>query len=221
MKAITWLTSISLLLCVNTLYARNVIEIASSPDIFTTLVQYPTETTHLPQRTPLTEATLGYQNLVFTNARGGPAYNVSPIDLFKALAKTIPTPAGGIIPNPHHTWRDISGHLPIIKIQIVGPTSKSSNYRMLLKTIMEEGCLQFRGMRQLKFTDSQQFSQICHTIRNDEHYIALNNDEQIFERLNDNPNHLGILSYDFYTQYTDYLRPNRLNGLKPSLGIIK
>jgi hypothetical protein len=158
------------------------------------------------------------QPLALANARGGPSYRLTSEDLFKALAKELPNESGVLVTNPHQLWHDVNPALPFIKIAVIGPAPTSPYYQSFVNNIMLRGCNSLAAIQTLKITNFNQYKQLCSSIRDDGQYTAVHNNEPlIVDRLESNPNVVGIISQKLYIRFTDYLKGVRLNGVKPDL----
>ena len=56
--------------------------------------------------TEIVEVKIGYDGIVLANAKSAPHYQVTLRDIYLALAKNVPDPAGAqkLVPNPYTTW---------------------------------------------------------------------------------------------------------------------
>jgi phosphate transport system substrate-binding protein len=86
---------------------------------------------------------------------------------------------------------------------------------------MEEGCSEFDWVKKLSKSDSKQFKAICHTIREDGAYVeAGENDNLIVQKLEANPNALGIFGFSFLDQNTDKVQGSFIDGVQPAFEAI-
>ena len=60
------------------------------------------------------EVQIGYDGIAIANSKAAPQLDLTPKDLFLALAKDVPDPAGGekLVANPYKTWKEVNGALP-------------------------------------------------------------------------------------------------------------
>ena len=73
----------------------------------------------------------------------------------------------------------------------------------------------------MKKTDKQQYKAVCHTIREDGAYIeAGENDNLIVQKLDANPNALGIFGFSFLDQNTDKIQGSFVDGVQPTFEAI-
>jgi phosphate transport system substrate-binding protein len=135
-----------------------------------------------------------------------------------ALAKDVPDPKGGekLIPNPYKTWKDVNPSLPDIKIEVLGPPPTSGTRDAFAELAMEGGAKTFPWIKAIKKKDKKQYKAICHTIREDGAYIeAGENDNLIVQKLEANPNAVGVFGFSFLDQNTDKIQGSMVDGTSP------
>jgi len=173
--------------------------------------------------TEIVEVKIGYDGIVLANSKNAGAFKVSRKDIFLALAKEIPDPAGGekLIPNPHKTWKDINPSLPANKIEVLGPPPTSGTRDAFVELAMEAGAKKFDWIKAMKKKDNNRYKSICHTVREDGAYIeAGENDNLIVQKLQANPNALGIFGFSFLDQNTDVIQGSFVDGVPPTFDAI-
>ena len=71
--------------------------------------------------TDIIEAKIGYDGIAIANSRRAAQYELSLKDIFLALAKVVPDPAGGkkLVENPYKTWNEVNPELPANKIEVL------------------------------------------------------------------------------------------------------
>ena len=173
--------------------------------------------------TEIMEVLIGYDGIVIANAIKAPQFNVTRKDLFLALAKSVPNPKGGdsLVPNPYKTWKDVNASLPANKIEVLGPPPTSGTRDAFLEMAMEGGCQTFDWVKALEKADKDKYKGICHEIREDGAYIeAGENDNLIVQKLNANPNALGIFGFSFLDQNSDKVKAAHVDGKEPTFDSI-
>ena len=173
--------------------------------------------------TEIMEVLIGYDGIVIANAIKAPQFNVTRKDLFLALAKSVPNPKGGdsLVPNPYKTWKDVNASLPASKIEVLGPPPTSGTRDAFLEMAMEGGCQTFDWVKALEKADKDKYKGICHEIREDGAYIeAGENDNLIVQKLNANPNALGIFGFSFLDQNSDKVKAAHVDGKEPTFDSI-
>jgi phosphate transport system substrate-binding protein len=160
------------------------------------------------------EVKIGYDGIVMANATRAPDFNLSTLDIFLALAKEIPLGIGETVANPYHTWQELNPNLPNVKIEVLGPPPTSGTRDAFLELAMEDGCKQIGWIEALKSSDRGAYKAICHSIREDGAFIeAGENDNLIVQRLQANPDALGIFGYSFLDQNLDVVKGAHINNV--------
>ena len=92
----------------------------------------------------------------------------------------------------------MNSDLPDLEIEVLGPPPTSGTRDAFAELGLEGGCKTFDWIAKLKKSDKNEYKRICHTIREDGHYIeAGENDNLIVQKLNANPDALGIFGFSF------------------------
>ena len=166
--------------------------------------------------TPL-EMKVGYDGIVFANSKDGTALNITPRELFQALAKDLPQEDGTLIANPYTHWNQINPEFPAIKIEVLGPPPSSGTRDAWSELVMEAGCKTYGWVKDLKKADKKAYKGICHGVREDGAYVeAGENDNLIIQKLANNPNAYGIFGYSFLDQNTDVIQGSPIGGVVPT-----
>ena len=164
--------------------------------------------------TPL-EMKVGYDGIVFANSKSAQALEITPRELFQALAKDVPQDNGKLVPNPFTHWNQINPKFPAIKIEVLGPPPSSGTRDAWVELVMEAGCKSYKWVKELK--DKKAFQGICHGIREDGAYVeAGENDNLIIQKLANNPDAFGIFGFSFLDQNTDVIQGSPINGVAPT-----
>jgi phosphate transport system substrate-binding protein len=171
----------------------------------------------------IVEVTVGFDGIAVANSKKAQQLDLTPRDVFLALAKDVPDPAGGdkLIPNPYKTWKDVNPALPDTKIEVLGPPPTSGTRDAFSELAMEAGCKSFDFIKAMKKTDKKKYKAVCHGIREDGAYIeAGENDNLIVQKLEANPDALGIFGFSFLDQNTDQIQGSKVNGVEPDFETI-
>ena len=161
----------------------------------------------------LLEIQIGLDGVAFAEANDGPKLQLTPVDLYKALAAE---PGGQ--PNRAKTWHDVNPALPAIAIQVYGPPSTSGTRDAVAELILARGCEQMMPeMATTRETHPDDFAKTCTRVRDDGAYIdAGENDNLIVQKLQANPNAIGIFGYSYLEENKDRLNGVPLNGIEPT-----
>jgi phosphate transport system substrate-binding protein len=165
------------------------------------------------------EIKIGYDGIVIANAKSSPRFKLSRRALFLALAQEIPNPDGSptVITNPFKTWQQVNPDLPAIKIRVLGPPPTSGTRDAFVELAMAGGAQSFPWLKALKKKDKHKFKVIAHTIREDGAYVeAGENDNLIVQKLEADPDSLGIFGFSFLDQNSDRVQGSLIDGVAPT-----
>ncbi len=173
--------------------------------------------------TDIVEVKIGYDGIVLANSKKKSPMKLSRKDIFLALAKDVPDPIGAekLIPNPYKTWKDVNAELPDTKIEVLGPPPTSGTRDAFVELAMEGGGKNFAWIKAMKKQDKKKYKSICHTIREDGAYVeAGENDNLIVQKLDANPDAVGIFGFSFLDQNTDKIQGSFVDGVQPTFEAI-
>nr|MBL0715411.1 substrate-binding domain-containing protein [Desulfobacterales bacterium] len=171
----------------------------------------------------IVEVKIGYDGIVIANSKKSDPLKLTRKDIFLALAKDVPDPKGDdtLVPNPYKTWKDVNSSLPDVKIEVLGPPPTSGTRDAFVELAMEGGGKKFDFIAAMKKKDKKKYKAVCHTIREDGAYVeAGENDNLIVQKLNANPNALGIFGFSFLDQNTDIIQGSFVDGVQPTFEAI-
>jgi phosphate transport system substrate-binding protein len=190
------------------------------------------------------EVKLGYDGIVLGQSRQAQTLRLSRRDIFLALAKQIPGEDGRLIDNPHRTWKDVNPALPPVRIEVLGPPPTSGTRDAFVELAMEGGAKQFADLRRLRGSRDEAeirdlmarlgipesafnkkgknvFKAVAHGIREDGAFIeAGENDNLIVQKLEANPDAVGIFGFSFLDQNTDKIQGATIDGQVPTFEAI-
>ena len=166
--------------------------------------------------TDIVEVQVGIDGIAFAEAKSGPGMQLTPTDIYKALAAN---PFGK--PNAAKTWKDVNPSLPDEPILVYGPPSTSGTRDALKELILQGGCDTDPAMVALKKSDEKKHTAVCQDIREDGPYVdAGENDNLIVQKLSQNPKALGIFGYSYLEENAATLNGVPLSGIKPTYDAI-
>jgi len=166
--------------------------------------------------TPL-EMMVGYDGIVFANSKASAVLEITPRELFQALAKDVPQENGNLVLNTFTHWNQINSSFPEVKIEVLGPPPSSGTRDAWVELVMEKGCKTFDWVKAMKKVDKKAYKGICHGIREDGAYVeAGENDNLIIQKLTNNPDAFGIFGYSFLDQNTDVIQGSPISGVVPT-----
>lgn len=182
----------------------------------------------------IVEVLIGYDGIVLANSNKAESLKLSRRDIFLALAKDVPNPNGTaeLIANPYKTWKDVNPALPAVNIEVLGPPPTSGTRDAFAELALEGGCKSFGWIKDIKKQSKKakkagdkaqakvlkkQYKAICHTVREDGPYIeAGENDNLIVQKLNANPDALGVFGFSFLDQNSDKVQGSLIDGNAPT-----
>ena len=167
--------------------------------------------------TDIVEIKVGFDGLTVANSKAGPDLNFTKTQLFLALAKQVPDQDGKLIDNPYKNWSDIDASLPNEKIEVLGPPPTSGTRDSFIELVMEVGAEGIPALKALKSSDAKAFGNVFKTFREDGGYIdAGENDNLIVQKLEANPQAVGIFGFSFLEENANKIKGAAIDGLAPS-----
>ena len=163
----------------------------------------------------ITEVQIGFDGIAIANAKTGKDFKLTRKDIFLALAKQVPgAKEGELVENTYKTWKDVNPDLPAIKIEVLGPPPTSGTRDAFAELAMEGGCKKIDWIKAMKKTDKKKYKGICHSVREDGAYIeAGENDNLIVQKLEKNPDALGVFGFSFLDQNSDKVKGANVDGM--------
>ncbi len=175
----------------------------------------------------ISEVLIGYDGLSIANSREGDAMDLTKVQIYQALAAKVPVD-GKLVDNPYETWSDIDADLPDVAIIAYGPPPTSGTRDAFVELVFHEVCKngELEFWKNAKSTlDKKAFKKMysadCTSMRQDGPFIeAGENDNLIVQRLNADPDAVGIFGYSFLYENLDSLQPVAISGVEPDLDTI-
>lgn len=164
--------------------------------------------------TNIVEVLIGYDGIAIANSVEAEQFEMSTQDLFLALAAEVPNPDGSdtLVENPYKLWSDFNEALPSRRIEVMGPPPTSGTRDAFVELAMEGGCDTFDFIKEM---DSDAHKRVCHTMREDGAYVeAGENDNLIVQKLEANPDALGIFGFSFLEQNSDKVQSSVIDGFE-------
>jgi len=162
--------------------------------------------------TDIVEVLIGFDGIAVANSVDATQLDMGTKELYLALAKMVPDPDGSdtLVENPYKKWSDVNADLPAIDIEVLGPPPTSGTRDAFAELAMEGGCKQFAFIESM---EDEAFKTTCHTMREDGIYIeAGENDNLIVQKLEANPDALGIFGFSFLEQNSDKVQSSVIDG---------
>lgn len=164
--------------------------------------------------TRISEVAFGYDGIVLANAKSAKRMTLTSEDIWRALAKNIPV-NGQMAPNPNKKWSDIDPALPAIAIRVYGPPPTSGTRDAFAELILDKGCKDIAEIKAM--TEEVAKKAACSAIREDGAYVeAGENDNLIVQKLEADPDTVGIFGYSFLEQNADKIQGALLDQQEPT-----
>jgi len=164
----------------------------------------------------IVEVKIGYDGIVIANSKKAKPYELTTEQVFRALAKEVPV-NGKLVTNPYRKWSDIDDSLPDVEIEVLGPPPTSGTRDAFVELAMEGGAKKIPMLADLRKKDKKAFKRAAHAIREDGAFVeAGENDNLIVQKLEANPNALGIFGFSFLDQNADKIQGSRVDGVEPT-----
>lgn len=167
--------------------------------------------------TDIVEIKVGFDGLTVANSKAGPDLAFTKTQLFLGLAKEVPDKDGKLIANPYKTWKDVDPSLPDEKIEVLGPPPTSGTRDSFVELVMDKGAEGIDSLKALKKSDAKAFEKVWKSIREDGAYIdAGENDNLIVQKLEANPQAVGIFGYSFLEENQSKIKGANIDGKSPT-----
>jgi len=176
----------------------------------------------------ITEVLIGYDGLSVALSRKGVEFDLTKVQLYRALAKQVPV-GGKLVDNPYKKWSDIDKSLPAQEILVYGPPPTSGTRDAFVELVFHKTCkkdkVDFWAAKKKEIGDKKKFKKFykanCSSMRTDGPFIeAGENDNLIVQRLDADPKALGIFGYSFLYENKDKLKAVKIKGVEPGMATI-
>jgi len=170
--------------------------------------------------TDITEALIGYDGLSLVVSRDNETdWDLTLAEIYQALGAQVPV-NGEWVDNPYQTWNEINPDLPNVPILVYGPPPTSGTRDAFVELGMHAGCEELPFVQEGGF-DGDWIEENCSRMRTDGPFIeAGENDNLIVQRLQADPNAMGIFGYSFLFENQDTLKDVRIGGVEANLDTI-
>lgn len=168
----------------------------------------------------VTEIKIGYDAIVLAMSKDHKDMALTKDDIYRALAKYVIID-GEVVENPYKTWKDVNPALPDGKIEVLGPPPTSGTRDSFVELVMETACKAAIKANNLTVTEDDEKS-MCKSMREDGAFIeAGENDTLIIQKLQGNPNALGIFGFSFLEESRNVIKGATVDGVAPEYDAIK
>lgn len=167
------------------------------------------------------EVKIGYDGIAMGQSKAGPDMKLTKQQIFTALAKMVPV-NGALVANPFKRWNEIDASLPNVKIEVLGPPPTSGTRDAFVELVMREGAKAYPQLKALRKAEGKRaFRAVADAMREDGAFIeAGENDNLIVQKLEANPNAVGIFGFSFLDQNADKIKGAEVEGVEPTFEAI-
>jgi phosphate transport system substrate-binding protein len=169
----------------------------------------------------IVEIKIGLDGIVMAHAKSAPEFGLMPEEVFLGLAAQIHDENLKFVQNPNKNWKDIDPLLPDTKIEVLGPPPTSGTRDAFLELVMEKAAKGFGGYREMKEADekngTKDYEKVWKSIRQDGAFVeAGENDNLIVQKVESNPNAIGIFGFSFLEENKNKIKPVMIGGIEPT-----
>ena len=160
------------------------------------------------------EVRIGYDGIVFASDVNGPEFAFTPSDWFNALAAEVVID-GKLVPNPYTKWSEVDPKLPDQEIMVFVPGTKHGTREVFDQKVITKGCTVFKSDKAFKDRDGK--ADGCTALRQDGRAVEIDGDyTETLQRLQANPQAVGVFGLSFYENNTDKLRVATFQSVVPT-----
>ena len=164
--------------------------------------------------TDIVEIKVGFDGLSIAQSNKGKPFALTKQQVFLALAKMVPDKDGNLVANPNKLWSDVDPSLPATKIEVLGPPPTSGTRDSFAELAMAAGAETIASLKALKEKDAKAYDAVWKSMREDGAYVeAGENDNLIVQKLEANPDAVGIFGFSFLEQNSKALNDIKIDGV--------
>ncbi|MEM7776416.1 MAG: substrate-binding domain-containing protein [Pseudomonadota bacterium] len=168
------------------------------------------------------EIRFGYDGIVFATDIKGPSFEITPRDVYRALAAKVPID-GKMVDNPNKTWKQVNSALPDWDIVAYIPGENHGTREVFEDKLLEVGCGE-AGATEIMTKggmDTAAVRKACIAVRKDGGTFEIDGDyTETLGRMQANKTGVGVFGLSYYENNTDRLRVATINGVTPSVETI-
>lgn len=165
------------------------------------------------------QVTIGIDAIVLAMSKDHPGIDLTTNDIYRALAKYVVV-NGSFTENTVKTWNEIRPDLPADKIEVLGPPPTSGTRDSFVELVFEKECKAAIKDNNIIVSPEDEKA-FCKSVREDGAYIeAGENDNLIVQKLQSNPQALGIFGYSFLEENLNSIQGATINGVAPEYDAI-
>ncbi|MBB4123046.1 substrate-binding domain-containing protein [Martelella radicis] len=167
--------------------------------------------------TGIAEIAFGYDGIVFATDASMPAMDLTPLDLYRALAAELVID-GALVENPYTRWSEIDPALPDTEIKAYIPGEKHGTREVFEEKVLAVGCEQAGALAFLEDSfGAKQGMNRCIAVRKDGRAPGIDGDyTETLARVVSDRTSLGVFGLSFYDNNADKLNVATISGVTPT-----
>ena len=166
------------------------------------------------------EVKIGIDAIVLAMSKEHESMELTTDIIYRALAKWVIVD-GKFVENKSINWSDVDASLPAGKIEVLGPPPTSGTRDSFVELVLEKECKKAAKDAGIKMSADEE-KMYCKSMREDGAFIeAGENDTLIVQKIQANPNALGIFGYSFLEENVSVVKGATINGVVPEYDTIK
>lgn len=166
------------------------------------------------------EVKIGIDAIVLAMSKEHESMALTTNIIYRSLAKWVIVD-GKFVENKSINWNDVDASLPAGKIEVLGPPPTSGTRDSFVELVLEKECKKAAKDAGIKMSADEE-KMYCKSMREDGAFIeAGENDTLIVQKIQGNPNALGIFGYSFLEENVNAIKGATVNGVVPDYDTIK
>ncbi|PYE89195.1 PstS family phosphate ABC transporter substrate-binding protein [Phyllobacterium leguminum] len=168
------------------------------------------------------EVRIGYDGIVFATDIKGPNWNLTPKDVYTALAAKVVVD-GKLVDNPNTKWSQVNKDLPDWDIAAYIPGEKHGTREVFEEKLLAEGCKEAGAAEAMKTSgmDEKAVGKACVQVRKDGKAVDIDGDySETLARISSNKTGVGVFGLAFYENNADKLKVATVEGVTPTVETI-
>ncbi len=160
--------------------------------------------------TAITEVVIGFDGIVFINAKSGPKFTLTRAQMYKATAKDVPV-GGKLVANPYKSWSDVDPSLPKEPILVYGPAPNHGTRDAYVELVLDPAC---EAQPEIKALDKDARKKACQTVREDGAWVEVSENYTVIQqKITSNPAAVGVITFSYLDQNADKVQAAPVDGV--------
>ena len=152
---------------------------------------------------------VGFDGIVFVNAKAGPKFALTREQMYKATAKDVFV-GGKLVPNPYKAWSDVDPSLPKEPILVYGPAPNHGTRDAYVELVLDPAC---EAQAEVKALDKDAKKKACNTVREDGAWVEVSENYTVIQqKITANPAAVGVITFSYLDQNADKIQGATVDG---------